>query len=201
MSSFQHPDEGLLLRYIDGELPGLKSRQVRRHLEACWQCRGSLEELQGTVAECVRYRKQLQEYVPAPPQVWPDLSREFARIDASLQSEPFWKRYLTFPMLRQAAAGAAVLALLLAVIYEFQKAPAVQAAELLNRAVAAETVRPIALRAIRIRTWNAEVTRAVGTRAASQSPMPAAIESLFLAAHYNAEDPLSARSYQDLASS
>ena len=113
MSSFQHPDEGLLLRYIDGELPGWKSRQVRRHLEACWQCRGSVEELQGTVAECVRYRKQMQAYIPAPPKPWPDLSREFARIDASFESEPFWKRCLSFPMLRQAAvwrrrSGAAV---------------------------------------------------------------------------------------------
>ncbi len=197
MSSFQHPAEDLLLRYIDGELPGWKSRQVRRHLEACWQCRGSVEELQGTVAECVRYRKQMQAYVPAPPKAWPDLSREFARIDASFESEPFWKRCLSFPMLRQAAAGAAVLALLWAVIYQFQKAPAVEAAALLKRAVAAETVRPIALRAIRIHTASFAFTRAVGTRAVAQAPMPATVESLFAKARYNAEDPLSARSYSD----
>jgi len=197
MSSFQHPDDGLLLRYIDGELSGLKSRQVRRHLEACWQCRGSLEELQATVAECIRYRKQVREYIPAPPQPWQDLSRGFARIDASVESEPFWKRYLTFPVLRQAAAGAAVLVLLLAVIFEFQKAPTVQAAELLKRAVAAESVRPIALRSIRFRTGNAEFTRTLRTAVALQAPMPAGMERVFLAARYSSEDPLSARSYQE----
>ena len=197
MSSFQHPDEGLLLRYIDGELPGRKSRQVRRHLEACWQCRGSVEELQSTVAECVRYRKQIQPYVPAPPNPWPDLSRGFARIDAEFEREPFWKRYLTFPVVRQAALGAAVLALLAAVIFQFQQAPRVQAAELLKRAVAAETVRPMAARAVRIHTASFEFTRTVGTRPAGEAPMPAAVGSLFAEARYNAEDPLSARSYRD----
>jgi hypothetical protein len=196
MSSFQHPDEGLLLRYIDGELPGRKSRQVRRHLEACWQCRGAVEELEGAVAECVRYRKQVQAYLPAPPKAWPDLSREFARIDASFESEPFWKRYLTFPMLRQAAAGAAVLALLFAIVYQFQKAPAVQAAMLLRRAVAAETVRPAAVRRIRIHTASFETTRTVGARVVSDAPMPAEVQSLFAEARYNSQDPLSARSYQ-----
>jgi anti-sigma factor RsiW len=197
MSSFQHPEDGLLLRYIDGELPAWKSRQVRRHLEACWQCRESVEELQGTVAECVRYRKQIQAYVPAPPQPWMDLSREFARIDASLRSEPFWKRCLGFPVLRQAALGAAVLALLWAVVYQFRKPPAVEAAVLLKRAVAAETLRPAALRAVRIHTASFEFTRAVGTRAVAQAPMPASVRSLFAEARYDAEDPLSARSFRD----
>jgi anti-sigma factor RsiW len=197
MSSFQHPDEGLLLRYIDGELPGRKSRQVRRHLEACWQCRGAVEELESTVAECVRYRKEIREYLPSPPKAWPDLSREFARIDAAFQSEPFWKRYLTFPMLRQAAAGAAVLALLFALIYQFQKAPAVQAAVLLKRAVAAESIRPVAPHRIRIHTASLEITRTVGARSIAEAPMPAAVESLFVAARYNAEDPLSARSFEE----
>jgi hypothetical protein len=197
MSSFQHPEDGMLLRYIDGELPGWKSRQVRRHLEACWQCRGSVEELQGAVAECIRYRKQIQAYTPAPPRPWADLSRDFARIDASFDSEPFWKRFAGFPMLRQAAYGAAALALLWAVIYQFGTAPPVEASVLLKRAVAAETVRPAVRRAVRIHTANFEITRTVGTLAAAQAPLPAAVESLFAQAHYNAEDPLSARSYRD----
>ena len=197
MSSFQHPGDGMLLRYIDGELRGWKSRQVRRHLEACWQCRGSVEELQGTVAECVHYRKQIRAYIPAPPKPWADLSREFARIDASFDGEPFWKRWLAFPMLRSAAFGAAALALLCAVVYQFRTAPAVEASALLKRAVAAETVRPAILRAIRIHTASLAFTRTVGTRPAAQTPMPAAAESLFAEARYNAEDPLSARSYAD----
>jgi anti-sigma factor RsiW len=53
-----HPEQALLLRFIDGELSGRKPRLVQRHLEACWECRTEVEELQATVAECVRYRNQ-----------------------------------------------------------------------------------------------------------------------------------------------
>ncbi|MBZ5583127.1 MAG: zf-HC2 domain-containing protein, partial [Acidobacteriia bacterium] len=61
MNGFEtrHPEDGQLLRYLDGELPGRKARQVRRHLEACWQCRAALEELQDAVSECVRYRRDV----------------------------------------------------------------------------------------------------------------------------------------------
>ena len=66
-----HPEDGLLLRYIDGELPARKMRQVARHLEACWQCRTEIEEFEGTVADCVRYRKNvLAEHLSAPPNPW-----------------------------------------------------------------------------------------------------------------------------------
>ena len=49
----QHPEEGLLLRYLDGELPSRKTRQVELHLKACWQCRTEVEELQGVIGDCV----------------------------------------------------------------------------------------------------------------------------------------------------
>jgi len=199
MSGFQHPEEAVLLRYIDGELPGHKSRQIRRHLEACWQCRGTVEELQHTVADCVRYRKEIPAYLPPPPQPWGDLSREFARVDATLSAEPFWKRLgfaVPFPMLRQALAGAAVLALLAAVVYQFQKAPTAKAAVLLKRAVAAEAARTTQAHLFRIRTRNhAAITRAIGPQSAKSEAMPADVETLFAEAHYNSEDPLSARSY------
>ena len=76
MSSIHtHPEDGVLLRYLDGELPARKSRQVRGHLEACWQCRTAVEELEATVAGCVRYRKNvLQAHLPPPPAPWADLS-------------------------------------------------------------------------------------------------------------------------------
>ena len=53
-----HPEQSLLLRYIDGELPARKLRELERHMEACWDCRAEVEELKKTVAECVAlYRK------------------------------------------------------------------------------------------------------------------------------------------------
>ena len=50
----RHPEQSDLLLYIDGELPGGKARQVRSHLEACWQCRSEVEELHGIINECVK---------------------------------------------------------------------------------------------------------------------------------------------------
>ncbi len=84
-----HPEQSLLLRYIDGELPGRKSRQVERHVEACWDCRAEVEELKKTVAECVRYRKEfLAEAMPDAPQTWGDIYSAFARIDRNQQDTP-----------------------------------------------------------------------------------------------------------------
>jgi anti-sigma factor RsiW len=105
-----HSEQALLLRYIDGELPGRKSRAVQRHLEACWECRAEVEELQKTVAECVRYRKQfLTAALPAPPQEWRDIYREFDRIDATTPRRAFlpWRWGLAAAMAALAVAGVA----------------------------------------------------------------------------------------------
>ena len=75
-----HPENELLLRLLDGELSRRQARQVRRHVEACWQCRTELDELQKLVAECVRHRTRVADAL-APPQAWPDLTREFNRVD------------------------------------------------------------------------------------------------------------------------
>ena len=45
-----HPDHGQLLLYLDGELVGRKAKQIRTHLEACWQCRTELQALETTIA-------------------------------------------------------------------------------------------------------------------------------------------------------
>ncbi|HUE22375.1 MAG TPA: zf-HC2 domain-containing protein, partial [Bryobacteraceae bacterium] len=112
-----HPEQALLLRYIDGELPGRKARAVQRHLEACWECRTEVEELQETVAECVRYRKQvLAEELPAPPQEWRDIYREFDRIDAATPRRVF------FPWRWGVAAATAALAVAGALYYNAHEA-------------------------------------------------------------------------------
>src|SRR5437763_16002248 len=80
-----HPEDGQLLRYLDGELPARKSKQVRGHLEACWQCRTAIEDLEGAIAECVHYRKSvLQVHLPPPPAPWADLTAGFDKIDSTV---------------------------------------------------------------------------------------------------------------------
>jgi hypothetical protein len=82
----RHPEADLLLPYLDGELPARKARQVRKHVQACWQCRTELEELRKTVGDCIHYRAQLRETsLSDPPRPWAGLSTGFDRIDADLE--------------------------------------------------------------------------------------------------------------------
>ena len=108
MSNFdlRHPEDGLLLRYLDGELPGRKARQIRSHLEACWQCRAQVEELQGVIGDCVRYRKNvLAPGLPPPPEPWRSL--DFDRVDSELAAQSFFTRLARFlsPVAIRACAG------------------------------------------------------------------------------------------------
>jgi anti-sigma-K factor RskA len=187
----QHLDDGLAMRYLDGELPARKARQVRKHLEACWQCRAEIEALEATVADCMRYRKQfLAAQMPEAPNPWADLTRGFDRIDAELSAEPFWKRLGHFPpSLMWSAAAVAVAVLVCAVYYQLRETPSVQAAVLLKKAVAAAESKPAVARRYRIRTRTAEVVRVGG------APLPSEMSATLAAAHYDTADPLSARSF------
>jgi|SRR5579871_1667130 len=103
-----HSERELLLAYLDGELPARKARQVQCHLQACWECRAELEDLQKTVAECVRYRRDvLGESLPPPPLQWPELTRGFAQVDAAMQP----KSVLSRPLVRWAAVFATAASL------------------------------------------------------------------------------------------
>ena len=188
-----HPDEGLLLRYLDGETPGREMRRVRRHLEACWECRAAAEELQKTIAACVRYRQQvLQGYLPPAPAVWADLTRGFARIDAEMAAASWTARVARWltpaPAVRWALSAAAVLALAVGLYYQFHETPSVQAATLLRRAVVASETHPVPARRIQVRTRKAKFLLS-DRRAAAD------VAGMFRAAHYDFDDPLSARSY------
>jgi anti-sigma factor RsiW len=195
----RHPDEGQLLRYLDGELPGRRARQIRKHLQACWHCRAELEELQNTVSDCVRYRKNVFGTCPPPPDPWQDLSRGFDRIDASLVRESLAARLARVisvprPAVPWAVTGAIAVAVLCVIVYQLRETPSVQAAALLKKAVAVADSRPRPARRIRISTPSQQLTRVIGVgQPVSDAP---AVERLFRAANYSWDDPLSAKSFQ-----
>ena len=155
-----HPEEEQLLRYLDGELPAQATGEVRSHLEACWQCRAALEELQDVVSQCVHYRKNvLQRHLPAPPAPWVDIYRQFDRIDASMEPVFFDRvaRALKSPFdttAKKWALAAAALLVLLGLFYRYQRTPSVQAAELLRRADA------IFIDELRAADWYGKVAQA-----------------------------------------
>jgi len=194
-----HPEEGLLLRALDGELPARKARQVRKHLEACWQCRAEMESLEATVAECVRYRKQvLAGLLPEAPNPWQTLDRGFDRVDAELAAAPLWKRLPRLaPAWQWGVAAMAAAALLIVAIVQLGRTPSVQAASLLEKAVAAAGTRPAPVRTISIHMRSGLPTlHTVGGAAGNWLPLPPDIRMAFQAAHYDDADPLSARAFQ-----
>lgn len=196
----RHPEDGALLQYLDGELGRRQARKVREHLKACWQCRAELEELQATVNECMRYRKQVMiPCMPEPPAAWGRL--DFARVDAELARESFtarlgrWLSPRRNAPLRWALSGAMALALAAVVVLQLRETPKVEAAALLRKAVAAGDSRPRAPRRLRILSSRGPLTRLAGT--ASVRPAAAEIEIArhFETARYDWNDPLSARAY------
>src|SRR5262249_57470241 len=143
----RHLDEGVLLQYLDGEVPKRQVRNVQGHLEACWQCRAELEDLQSTMNLCVRYRKQvLVPCLPGPPQAWSAL--DFDRVDAELAAESIlsrlgrWLSPWQSAPLRWALSGALVLALTFAIVRQLRETPKVEAAALLQKAVSAGAAHP-----------------------------------------------------------
>jgi len=202
----RHNENEQLLRYVDGELPAGAAGKVRSHLEACWQCRAEREQLENTVSRCVSYRKDiLQRYLPSPPAPWIDIYRGFAAIDAS--SEPgFFDRVRQFwewPVhnVKKLAVATVALLVIWGLFYRFRQTPSVQAAELLRKAVAAADAQPVKPHHIQIRTRQHSITRLAGAPAkpiATPADRDAlnSLQALFLAANYDWDDPLSARSYQ-----
>ena len=87
------------------------------------------------------------------------------------------------------------MAVVCALLYELRETPRVEAAALLKRAVAVADARPPQARRFRVRTRTQQFTRSTGVQPASNGAA-AAIEARFQAAHYDWNDPLSARSFQ-----
>ena len=199
----RHPADGLFLRYLDGELPRGKARQVRTHLEACWQCRAQVEELESAIGECVRYRKDvLAPSLPPPPEPWRslDFERAHAELAAELADQSLLVRMARFlsPLhhgaLRWALSGAAALALCFVLVQQLRETPKVEAAALLQKAVRASQSRPAAHQRLRITTRTGQMTRVLGV-AYKPRARENDIARMFDAAHYDWNDPLSAQSY------
>ncbi len=182
-----HPAGEKLLKFADGELSPKQAAAVRSHLEACWNCRTQLEEFQKGIADYVRFHEAFKTEAPAPPGPWADLRRRMEEEDRALAG-PAVRRT---PSRRWLSAAAAILLACLA-FYRFGSAPKASAAVLLRKAVAAEIAAPAGPRHIRVRMRDRSFVRpAVYARDAG----PDSLAGLFASAHYNWEEPLSARSY------
>jgi hypothetical protein len=201
-----HPEEEAMLKYADGELSGREASEIRSHLESCWECRAAFEELQNTVSQCVSYRKNvLQQHLPPPPAPWTDIYQRFAEIDAEVLPPSFLDRLVQ--VLRWPIHNAkkwvpvAVAVLIVWGLYSrFHTTPSVQAAELLRKAVLAAETRVEKPKRLQIRTKDHRLTRLAGPdrKLASAGDADAlnSVQALFVAANYDWNNPLSAKSYE-----
>ncbi len=197
-----HPEDEEMLKYADGELSGRDAGEVRAHLKACWECRAALEELQNTVSQCVSYRKNvLQKHLPPPPAPWTDIYQRFAEIDAAVATPSFLDRvgqFVRWPMHNTKKWVPVAVARLYS---RFHKTPSVQAAELLRKAAVAAETRIEKPHRLQIRTRDHRLTRLAGSDrklAATSADADAlnSVQALFVAANYDWNNPLSAKSYE-----
>ncbi|WP_321473952.1 hypothetical protein [uncultured Paludibaculum sp.] len=200
-----HPGDADWLKFADGEVTSREEKGLRAHLAACWQCRAALAEIQRAVGQCVQYREVvLRQAYPEPPQPWFDIYREFDRIEEQVASRSWFARLSdwlssTAGSPRRVSYAALALTLTVVVMWQTWQLPAVQAANLLRRAVATSESRPQPKqpRRIRIRTKHATITRVLnGHLQAANNKDLEPVEALFRQAHYDWDDPLSARSFQ-----
>jgi len=202
-----HPEEEAMLKYADGELSGRDSGEIRSHLESCWECRAAFEELQNTVSQCVSYRKNvLQRHLPPPPTPWTDIYRRFAEIDAEVAPPGFLDRVeqvLRWPVhnAKKWAPVAIALMIVWGLYSRFHTTPSVQAAALLRKAVLAADTRVEKPRRLQIRTKDHRLTRLAGpdrklASASADADALNSVQALFVAANYDWNNPLSAKSYE-----
>jgi hypothetical protein len=216
-SSANHADDFLLLSLGDGELAGPQAMEVRGHLAHCAGCRSRFDSLERAGLLYLRYHEgPMKSADPTPPRPWEDLRPRLKTLDegmdaldaleagqpagaagdgtrrrTNLHALDAAPRRTGWPKWLPAAAAIFIGAF---VIYRMQMAPAVNAAELLRKASAAEPVRTPAQR-IRIRARGRVILRPAVLRTPAASDRDVA--ALFAEARYNYDDPLSARTFSD----
>ncbi|HLG97919.1 MAG TPA: zf-HC2 domain-containing protein [Bryobacteraceae bacterium] len=195
-----HPDAECLIQYADGELPSREAAQVRTHLEACWRCRAEVEDIQETINDYVRYEQTALDAPPDPPAPWDSFSMRLDRLVAKQQTRwnLRWTRLINavLPNRRVLASALAAAGIIVFAVIELNHPPAVNAAQLLERASEGEArvaYRP-RLR-IRTRTYTFVRPAIIGASRGADTAMEEQLRSLFVEAKYSWDNPLSARSF------
>jgi anti-sigma factor RsiW len=195
----QHLQDDDLLRLLDGELPEGEVSALQSHLEACWKCRTRREEFEIAIGEYVRYRESaLKPSLPPPPASWSNLRRKFEELDRALAPPRLLPvvrpaRLFRFrPAYWVTAAACAILVFVL--VRRVERPPVVSAAELLRKAVAAQSsLEP--RRLIQIKTHRRTFLRPASLKPAVAAAETAELQQMFDAAPFSWEDPLNAQSY------
>lgn len=144
-----HPTEETLLACVDGELPAKETARVRTHLENCWSCRATLDEIEETITLFVNFRSQIQKPLSEPPNNWSNFNRKLAELSAELENEKisipnrldFWQRFRQTnfaewsPLRTQIGIGTVAAVLIVALLWQMVGVRNVSAAEILENSI------------------------------------------------------------------
>jgi hypothetical protein len=85
-----------LVRFSDGELSSRRAAEVDAHLEACWDCRARMEDIQSTIRGFVRsHHAEFDGQLPPAAGPHALLRARLAQLDSEQRVE-LWKRVLQF---------------------------------------------------------------------------------------------------------
>ena len=180
MSSLQtHPEDGLLLRYLDGELPRAQvppgARPPGGLLAMPHRGRGSAKARSRSA--CIIARTCCRRICRLRRRLGPILSTGFAGIDSAVGAESWMARLGRCSPRRPRDAGRSRLRRRCcwppALYYQFRETPSVQAAALLKRAVAVAATAP--------------ASRAAGPDPHQHRRIGRLFPAMLRAAHYNSE--------------
>jgi hypothetical protein len=94
--SMRHISDEELVRSADGELSPQRAGEVGSHLEACWDCRARMEEVQATITDFVRaHHAELDPELPPVAGPRALLRARLTELDSELRTE-WWKRAFPF---------------------------------------------------------------------------------------------------------
>jgi hypothetical protein len=113
----RHPSDEHLVRSADGELSSKQAADVNAHLEACWDCRARMEEIQTTITGFVRaYHAEYDGQLP--PAAGPRALLR-ARLAELASESPFgrWRHVLHFGTARATVVLVPLVALAIGVVW------------------------------------------------------------------------------------
>ena len=86
-----HPTREELLLAADGELPRRRAEQVHRHLNACWECRSQMRELEEAIEDYVRlHRRTLDPLLPEAAGPRALLKAQLQELSAQEERPRYW---------------------------------------------------------------------------------------------------------------
>lgn len=114
--SMRHISDEDLVRSADGEVSAQRGAEVIAHLEACWECRSRMEEIQSAMTGFVRGHRA--EFGPLPPADGPRalLRARLGQLGSESRFE-WWRRAVQQGLPHVAVVGLSLAAIAIAILW------------------------------------------------------------------------------------